>query len=55
MTTSKTPRERSDGSEQDEQLVTGVPRTTPQPPAPRTSEHDELLRPNPPYPGDAPD
>jgi hypothetical protein len=51
MTTPKTPQERSEGSEEDEQLVTGTPRT----PAPRTSEHDELLRPNPPFPGDAPD
>jgi len=50
-TTPKTPQERPDGSESDEQPVIEAPRT----PAPRTSEHDELLRPNPPFPGDAPD
>lgn len=51
MTTPKTHQDHPDTSEQDEQPVTEVPRT----PAPRVAEHDELLRPNPPFPGDAPD
>lgn len=54
MTTPRTPQDHPGSPEQDEQEehpVTEAPRT----PAPRVAEHDELLRPNPPFPGDAPD
>lgn len=45
-----TPPKRPDSCEPDKQPDTEAVRT----PAPRTSEHDEVLRPNPPFPGDAP-
>lgn len=47
-----TPQEQPDAPEQD---VQDAQPDIPETPAPRVPEHDELLRPNPPFPGDAAD
>lgn len=52
MSIPTTPQEQPDTPEQD---VQDAQPDIPETPAPRVPEHDELLRPNPPFPGDAAD